>query len=119
MREIKFRAYDAVLGMCPVVEIDFANRILLVQGKDGGLYSLSIENSPLLEYTGLKDKNGREIYEGGIIKWGEGAEGEVRWIGLNAAFNVMMFSGGWLLFVPPVCEVIGNIYDNPELVKEG
>ena len=112
MREIKFRVWFSFMksmDMDPVMDGWINDEFEFMEA----------EGRFPMQYTGLKDKNGREIFEGDVIKWGEGEEGEVRWIGLNAAFNVMMFSGGWLLFVPPVCEVIGNIYENPELVKEG
>ena len=67
----------------------------------------------LMQYTGLKDKNGKEIYEGDIIKWRKGTEGV--WADQFWAFAVKF---------PFICgnaylgEVIGNIYENPELLTE-
>jgi len=110
MREIKFRAYDPVLGMCEVKSIDFDSQTLWVS-KDNTLYELSFENSPPIEYTGLKDKNGREIYKGDIIDLGGKNIARVEWVE-NGFVLVLPFavfqlhSGG---------KVIGNIYENPEL----
>ncbi len=85
------------------------------------------------QFTGLTDKNGREIYEGDIVftKWEEFAVGRD-----DGSTNIVFFSkklGGWaknkegkdgkwnyhLVFhcFPKHTEVIGNIHENPELLK--
>lgn len=83
------------------------------------------------QYTGLKDKNGREIYEGDIIGWksfienGKLFRGIIKWYTDLASFAVYTsLKDIWpyetdLLKVTQIgCEVIGNIYDNPELLEE-
>ena len=90
----------------------------------------------LMQYTGLKDKNGNEIYEGDIVlyqDWEQCYEGGgndsfinkgiVEYNESNCCFNVteratidiedVLYEGNEDL------EVIGNIYDNPELLEEG
>jgi phage uncharacterized protein TIGR01671 len=76
------------------------------------------------QYTGLKDKNDKEIYEGDIIKWvdwsGHKRKTEVRYdeewkrfcVWLNGAETI-----GVNKHLSNDIEVIGNIYDNPELTK--
>ena len=70
----------------------------------------------LLQWTGLKDKNGREIYEGDIIKGKHICLDEtflnvVRWEGSGFALGEGLIKTRQL-------EVIGNIYENSELLKE-
>ena len=71
--------------------------------------------------------NGNEIYEGDILRLGNSPSGvcEVKWNTTMAAFCIQFFFerelgtrtlGEWLIFEKEV-EVIGNIHDNPELMK--
>jgi uncharacterized phage protein (TIGR01671 family) len=71
----------------------------------------------LMQYTGLTDKNGKEIYEGDIIhlKFGElNANLVVKW---DKYMGLKYHNGGWtsLVHVGTHGEVIGNIFENPEL----
>lgn len=85
------------------------------------------------QYTGLKDKNGKEIYEGDIVEWpnDEYEDREViageGWVKFNPKYH--RFDIGWMSeldaefqgtreLLPRVApSVIGNIYENPELLK--
>ena len=67
--------------------------------------------SPVMQFTGLKDKNGREIYEWDIIKT------------MDGIFSVEFREGGFfvlscLLCAYPDCEIIGNFWETPELLEE-
>ena len=124
MREIKFRAIlkkESVFR--DVVGINFNELKVLVS------ISGSLEWHPwkvLVQYTGLEDKNGAEIFEGCVVRFVDDAEGvleltgQVYWDERQCGFaekGTHEHDAG----LSPFCdsyEVIGNIYSNPELVGE-
>lgn len=75
------------------------------------------------EYTGLKDKNGKEIYEGDIIKFYD-SKYEVFFKEERGGFSPFANDGGCGCCCDidscnnDDCEVIGNIYNNPELLEK-
>jgi len=77
-----------------------------------------------LFYTGLKDKNGKEIYEGGVVKLSRYWQDHFGRENTNIFFVNGCFEFAHSLVKPfplysiaDACEVIGNIYENPELMK--
>ena len=124
-REIKFRAWDKEnKKMAQVSRINFG---------PGGIRYL-VDDSVLLEYTGLHDKNEREIYEGDILKV-TGEDGgsyvaSVRWFSDEGypAFDLEGIPETWnydantlaTIFQRGVekCEVIGNIFEDKQLLEE-
>ncbi len=122
MREIKFRAWDKLDGkMYHTVEtIDFKDGVDMRDDKGKGCFRM-FENVDLMQYTGLKDKNGKEIYERDIVDWSPVGLGVVRWIACGFAHDQeKQRSPIGVNHLHPnyskEYEVIGNIYENPNLL---
>lgn len=70
----------------------------------------------LMQFTGLKDKNGKEIYEGDILEYVERDWNKLK--DLTVRCDVVFEDGAFKPSIDPEnSEVIGNIYENPELLK--
>jgi len=109
MREIKFRAWwynqkkmDSDLSIERIAKT----------------YSMPLDWCKLMQYTGLKDKNGVEIYEGDIFRaphdFGPGGF-SVRTSSVPTEHN---FDIQWQYWKVNELEIIGNIYENPELLED-
>ena len=115
MREIKFRAWDGKKMRGQSKNDFFSIR------HDGLLSMSNRDDCVLMQYTGLSDKHGKPIYEGDIIKsknWRFGIY-VIEWCSgsfIIKCQNVNERIGGNL--TRECFEVIGNIYENPELVSD-
>jgi len=125
-REIKFRAWDAKENRwyAPVFEA-YAGRLdELVVSFGGDLArrtmkgmdheSLFPDRYILEQFTGFRDNNEKEIYEGDLVKT-NGARGivEIKWLPDGDEYEIM---GGY--FLPGnTFEIVGNIHENPELLE--
>jgi uncharacterized phage protein (TIGR01671 family) len=122
MREIKFRAWD-VGEMYYMVSVGYpANPTVYIEHKG---WVECTENVVVMQYMGLKDVNKKEIYEGDIAKW-DGEIWEIVWFYHGYALanedGRCMMSDNLNVIVDdslPDVEVIGNIYESPELLREG
>ena len=123
-----FRAWDKVNEeMLNVDIIDLFLEEIRVLKDDGTVFAMKFRNIELMQSTGLKDRNGVEIYEGDIVK----PLGFARWIGMvayskeNAAYILddhnNDFRKGENIYLSEFAEgleIIGNIYENPELLEK-
>ncbi len=129
MRDIKFRAWDKKLKK-------MINVYVISTQTESGKYVKECrgwwgENNQVLfafgdvvwmQYTGLKDKNGKEIYEGDVVRWTDMLNNETEVFvvtSLQEFFETKGYREGefgehW----DKELEVIGNVYENPELLKE-
>ena len=130
MREIKFRAWlKEDKKMENVKTMDFTDKTIRCLKKNEFINAyllrrVSFDDVELLQYTGLKDKNGKEIYEGDILFFrDENMKYVVVW--QDAAFiiksiEIRKYSEKmyWIDDVEICCEIVGNIYENKNLLEE-
>lgn len=123
METIKFRAWDKVLKRISEVScINFFDEIVILDETNMGHVTQKLSDVVLMQYTGLKDKNGKEIYAGDIIKkhcrtYSPG-EGEVASCDINIEVkNMLDFYKYYWSYETEDLEIIGNIYENPELLN--
>ncbi len=146
MREIKFRAWDKTdKRIYEVLNLDLEQNHKCEVCKCDEFHSSRyfIYKYKLMQYTGLKDKNGKEIYEGDVIEFEDTTEDGYEYkegiditnrasiVFKNCRFeldNIIETTSGvlvdmeedWELFIDSLksSKVIGNIYENPELLKD-
>lgn len=138
MREIKFRVWNDLLkNYLP------GDSVCILPNGDIVLYNLAammtayrrpsdmLEGENIIEqFTGLKDKNGKDIYEGDICSFASKTgkhTGVVEWSGDLASFGLRIVKNNFLYTFSDLdtmgvnldtLEVIGNIHENPELMEE-
>lgn len=125
MREIKFRAWDSLNEHIVTMDRYEDPEDKRIQKTISNFWFMVYEHGyELMQYTGLKDKNGKEIYEGDIMEvdvTGNPIVGVVTWDNQFSQFRIIR--GGYsslLNFTKDnvlATEIIGNLYKNPELTK--
>jgi len=123
MRVIKFRAWDKKQEkMVPLAEPRYHNGVggILMYAqfpfKEVSGWDKNGEEYILMQFTGLKDKNGKEIYEGDIMN-DKGIKFEVYWNQHNGNWSRKNISELLAGETMKNSEIIGNIHENPELLK--
>lgn len=124
-REIKFRAWHKDLKkMFKIGQITLEKGTWNFEPNDRDFIGMSIPSQPsfvLMQYTGLHDKNGKEIYEGDILKVyykGMSEVGYVEYDNDYCEYKIIINTDKdyFSLWKSIDLEKIGNIYDNPELL---
>jgi len=137
-REIKFRAWDKLTNRMSdnftLFDIYAGRDESTIPDKDNMTFYFGdneLYDIIIMQYTGLKDKNGKEIYEGDILKntknhnqlvevyWEGCVVDDVKWIQWGGwGFRKVKSDKNFLYAIyDGEIEVIGNIYENPELLK--
>ena len=146
MRGIKFKAYiydltdenshpleiDIRAGkIWDVASINFKDRIIEIMDDDGGVWEYELNDEiALMQYTGMKDQTGREIYEGYIVKYfaiaptSNPKDGDIGVVKLeDGSFRIKPLEKNYTFLFPNsniknpsgLWTVVGNIYENPNL----
>ncbi len=122
MSNLKFRAYVKHLQIIIEVQrINFDCKTVewyIVHPDEWDMSEFSFDEVELMQFTGLLDKNGKEIYEGDILStypvlWNEKYNVQVKWIDWCWISNWMLWK-----FQAENSEIIWNIYENPEILTK-
>ena len=144
MREILFRAKainrdkgyhrtnykngDWVYGLITRLYDEIFENLPAEMTNENGVSGIEIDHNTICQYTGLTDKNGKKIWEGDIIWYFDDLADkdkldQIRFNETHASFTRLHKSKMGLQYLhfdeclANMCEVIGNIFDNPELLE--
>jgi hypothetical protein len=114
-----------------ILAIDYENEEIVTQQvyfenglpDDRDIYCYKTDEIELMQTTGLKDKNGKEIFEGDIVKMSKDVYSEPTYYEVvrhyGGAYRLESKQHGCELWLRHTnCEVVGNIYENPELLED-
>lgn len=117
MREIKFRG-NTNSGNWFYGDLWQSGGKSFIVHPDYPTYEVNIES--VGQYTGLLDINGKEVYEGDVVKWADWEKVEqitpLEWDVVMCRFVCRYKNGYWRMFGSEFSvEIVGNIYENPEM----
>jgi uncharacterized phage protein (TIGR01671 family) len=120
MRTIKFRVWDKTVNkmMQECYPVKGNNRIWTIYNSQGFIV-INKDAFELMQFTGLLDKNSKEIYEEDILECHDGympCKNVIKWV--EHAFWITSEFGEYYLPNQERRYIIGNIYENPELIDK-
>lgn len=116
MRELKFRAWDGD-RMQEVLSLGI-NECYISTNK----YCGDIDGYVIMQYTGLKDTHGKEIYDGDFLRFKhlENYAHDIQFVSMSdCCWGTEEYAFFEMMERSYIFEVVGNIYENPELLTEG
>lgn len=121
-----FRAWNKLASRMYIVNgLHFDRGMVQYANNDNAIRFIKLENIILMQSTGLHDKNGKEVFVGDIIKCTRGCPHEVY---LEKEYGGTYIGGMPAIYLKGIREgyawtgteeILGNIYENPELLNEG
>jgi uncharacterized phage protein (TIGR01671 family) len=130
MREIKFRAWDGekMRFTFTVAGFEFADPLCIMTSEEFARKTYGLKEWKVMQYTGLKDMTGRELYDGDYVafekvddvafKTKEIHEGLIVWLPKGARFAIRENKWKTRNLAQINLTYLGNIYENPELLEE-
>jgi len=121
MREIKFKAWCKAKKK--LYEVYSISKYEVVVYDTSNQKEYLCEDCELMQYAGLKDKDSIKVYEGDIVRWNRsrGVDDVVDIVVYDKDFLSYRIGKNGIFFKPQLnnnIEVIGNIYENPELLEQ-
>ena len=118
----KFRAWDKTENVMSYSDVEMFDDMVGFRFGHFGINVDTVDDIELMQYTGLKDKNGQEIYEGDIVKMYDPytktiMTTEVIWDDPNCRFAMKYTFVDFDFLISDEIEVIGNVHENTELLK--
>lgn len=107
MKEIKFRVWD---------NVDYMSKPFTLHELQAGLIRFTTD-CPVMQYTGLKDKNGKEVYEGDLLKLWVGGEEQSEPVIVNSLEDLHIWINDEYYYAVQDFEVVGNKYENHSNIK--
>ena len=128
---LKFRAWDkarnemnykVMVGNCDLSDVNWTCPIIWIEERKNWLH-FDDDYECIMQSTGLKDKNDKEIFEGDVVKMAKDVYSEPTYYEVvrhrGGAYRLKSKQHGCELWLRHTdCEVVGNVYENPELLED-